>query len=197
MPSISDRQIALIAMTAAVVAVVVSLFALKQSYRQFNEDYDAAAVLTPGILPITTIAAEKPVKLDLTVTNTAKANLAYYLRANSNSACITGEDSRPQLLPCKFESSVIKLSKPEAGSHSQKHKITISAPNEVHMSALAYESDPEHFIEIQVINASNGKTLIASKCYYTFNPKSKSLDIYRPVLDTSGNSKRLQAKCGD
>jgi hypothetical protein len=45
------------------------------------------------------------------------------------------------------------------------------------------------------VNASNGKTLFQSLCYYTYFPDGKIFALYQPMMDTSGESKVLQSKC--
>lgn len=195
MPFLTDRQISFLAMLFAGLAVAVSVVSCRQSSKQSAEDYDAAVLLSPGVLPIKTIPSDKPVEVDIVVTNTSKKNLAYFLKIDANSACVTGSDSKPQLLPCRFESSIIKVSKIDAGNHSFKHKIAFTAPTSVRMSAMALHSDPDHLIRLEVIDAANGKSLFLSECYYYFDPKIKSLQLYRTVLDTSGESQRLQARC--
>lgn len=195
MPSLTDRQISFFAMLFAGLAVAVSIVSCLQSTRQSAEDYDAAVLLSPGVLPIKTIPSDKPVEVEITIANTSKKNLAYYLKVDTNSACVTGSESKPQLVPCRFESPIIKISKIDAGNHSFRHKIAFTAPTSVPMSAMAYHSEPEHSIRLEVVNAANGKSLFLSECYYFFDTRSKSLQLYRTVMDTSGESQRLQARC--
>jgi hypothetical protein len=60
---------------------------------------------------------------------------------------------------------------------------------------LAYTSDTKYYLSVEVVNASNGKTLFQSLYYYTYAPDEKSFSLYQPVMDTSGESKILQSKC--
>lgn len=193
--ALTDRQIALIAMAAAVFATVFAGIALWQSSRQFDFDYEPVVVIGPGQLPLKKIPSIKPLEFDITVTNTSKVNLSYFLRVNSNTACVSGDEGRPQFVPCAFESHSIPLSKPEAGQQAYTHKLKLQAPSTVDMHPLAYSSEPTHYVVFDVVDARNGKTLKHSKCYYTFEAAARALTLYQPVIDSTGRSKILQAAC--
>lgn len=187
----SDRLIAKLSLLTALLALAVSIIAL---FLQYSE-YEEAVVVSPGVLPLKRITSAEPIEFDLSVINTAKSNTEYFLRVHSNAACVDGINGRPQFIPCKYESRIIRLSKPEAGSHQHIHKLRLQAPSSVDMPPLAYDSDPKYFFEVEIISSRTGKSLFQSTCYYTFNSERKSLDLYEPVLDTSGESKILQAMC--
>lgn len=189
----SDRRIAQWSLVVAVLALVVSACALLLQRLQYQSDYEEAVVVSPGVLPLKRITSAEPLEFELSVINTAKSNTEYFLRVNSNAACVDGINGRPQFIPCTYESRIIRLSKPEAGSHQHIHKLRLQAPSSVDMPLLAYSSDPKYFLEVEIISSRNGRSLFQSTCYYTFNSERKSLDLYEPVLDTSGQSKVLQA----
>lgn len=178
--------------------MVVSILTIWQVFIQYNADYDAAVVLSPGTLPVKQISTASALELDLEVTNTAKVNIDYFLRVDSNTGCVSGNENtqRDLFVPCIYESQVVQLSKPEAGNHKQKHKVSLQASSGVvGMKGFLYESDPRFFLSIEVVNAKSGKVLLQSVCYYTYIPETKTFNIYMPVLDTSGESRVLQSKC--
>jgi hypothetical protein len=130
------------------------------------------------------------------VTNTSKADTAYFLRVRSNAVNVEGDHGRAQFIPGSYESQTIRLSKPEGEKHSHVHKLRLQAPSHVDMPVLSYTSDPKYFLDVEVISSRNGKALFKSSCYYLFSSESKTLVLYDPVIDTSGESKVLQAQCG-
>lgn len=192
----TDRQIAIAAMIASVLSTVIATLAYRQSQSQFDIDYDAAVNISPGTLPVKVIPSDKSIELNLLVTNTSKTNLKYFVQAESNAACLTGESARSRLIPCMFESRIITLSKPEAGAQSHTHKLTVKAPTSVDMPALAYSSAPIFYLALDVLDESNGRRLFRSKCFYTFQAESKSLVLYEPVMDTTQQGKSIQSECG-
>lgn len=194
MASRREQIIAQWSLVISCLALAVSGLTYWQSKRQFGTDYDAAVIISPGILPIKRILDGEQ-KFSLDVSNTAKENVGYFLRVASNIGCIKGNGSKPQLVPCGYESQIIRLSKPEAGSHKYTHDISVNAAAGAVPMPLAYTSDPKYYLSVEVVNASNGKTLFQSLCYYTYAPDEKSFSLYQPVMDTSGESKVLQSKC--
>jgi hypothetical protein len=79
------------------IALAVSGLTYWQAKRQFGTDYDAAVIISPGVLPIERIL-EGERKFSLDVSNTAKGNVGYFLRVASNMGCVKGSESRPQLI---------------------------------------------------------------------------------------------------
>lgn len=189
-----EKIIAQWSLVISCIALAVSGLTYWQAKRQFDTDYDAAVIVSPGVLPIKRIL-EGEQKFPLEVSNTAKENVGYFLRIASNMACVKGDESKPQLVPCGYESQIIHLSKPEAGSHKYTHGILVNATAGAVPMPLAYTSDPKYYLSVEVVNASNGKALFQSLCYYIYAPEEKSFSLYQPVMDTSGKSKILQSKC--
>jgi hypothetical protein len=194
MASRREQIIAQWSLVISCLALVVSGLTYWQSKRQFRTDYDAAIIVSPGVLPIKRISDGEQ-KFSLDVSNTAKENVGYFLRVASNMGCVKGNGSKPQLVPCGYESQIIHLSKPEAGSHKYTHDISVNAAAGAVAMPLAYMSDPKYYLSVEVVNASNGKTLFQSLCYYTYIPDEKSFSLHQPVMDTTGESKILQSKC--
>ena len=159
------------------------------------KDYEEAVIIAPGTLPLRAVYHGDPKTLNLKVANTSNSNMKYQLRVESNTFCVEGEDARPKLLPCNYETRVVQLSKPSAGSHEYTHKITLAAPERVEMNRLSYMSDPVHYLSVEVLSAPDGEPLFRSRCYYTFSAEKRGLVLYEPVLDTSGESDILQAEC--
>lgn len=195
MPHITDRQISFAAMLIAFISALISAFALFQSNKQFGIDYDSSINISPGALPVKTIPSDKALGLELTITNTSKSNLKYFIRAESNVACITGESAKPKLLSCIYESRTISLSKPEAGAQKHKHKLNIKAFDGVDIPALAYSSDPIFYLNVEIIDAGSKKVLSKSKCYYSFEPDLKSLVLYEVIFDSDQKRKNIQSEC--
>lgn len=192
----TDRQIAQWSLGFAAISLVASALTLWQLRIQYVADYDAAVFLTPGVLPLKKMSATNTLELNLEVTNTAKINIDYFLRVNSNFACVNGNMQRDPFFQCTYESQIVQLSKSEAGSHKQTHKISIqAAPGAPDMNPFAYQSDPKYFLSVEVIDARNGKALLQSICYYTYTPDTKVFGIYMPAIDTLGESRVLQSKC--
>lgn len=194
MASRREQIIAQWSLVISCIALAVSILTYWQAKRQFGTDYDAAIIISPGVLPIKRIL-EGEQQFSLDVSNTAKQNVGYFLRIASNMGCVKGNGSKPKLVPCDYESEIIRLSKPEAGIHKYAHDISINATTGAVPTPLSYMSDPKYYLSVEVVNASNGKTLFQSLCYYTYAPDEKSFSLYQPVMDTSGESKILQSKC--
>ncbi len=179
----------------AVLSLVVSAFALYVSWSQHDTDYDRAVVVQPGALPLS-IVNEGGTTLDLEVSNTSKTNLQYFLRARTNMGCIKGTNERPQFVPCNYESQVISLSKSDAGRNTYKHTLSFDArAGSVNISPFAYISNPDYFFIIEIVDASNGRQLYKSECFYGYHVEAKAFGLDQPVVDTSGESERRQRTC--
>jgi len=198
---LTDREIAKLAMFGTIVSAAMSMFAVWQSNRQFTTDYDPAIVFSPGELPIKQIPSSKPAEVVLTLFNTSKSNITYSLSAESNLACVTGENAKPILIPCRFQSGPTTISKSDGGKNSNGHRILISAPVMISTPdirhALAVSTGPDYYVQIQVIDENTGKILSHSRCYYEYWFNSKSLRLFAPVMvvDPSGEVQNLQAEC--
>lgn len=179
----------------ALLSLVVSAVALYVSWSQHDTDYDRAVLVQPGALPLSRIN-EGSTSVDLEVANTSKTNLQYFLRARTNMGCIKGTNGRPLFIPCEYESQVISLSKSDAGKNSYKHTLTFDArAGAVKSSPLAYISPPDYFLTIEIIDASNGRHLYKSECFYAYHVEAKAFGLDQPVIDTSGESERRQRLC--
>jgi hypothetical protein len=78
-----EQIIAQLSLVISCIALAVSGLTYWQAKRQFGTDYDAAVIISPGILPIKRIL-EGEQKFSLDVSNTAKENVGYFLRIASN-----------------------------------------------------------------------------------------------------------------
>lgn len=179
----------------AVLSLAVSAIALSVSWSQHETDYERAVLVQPGALPLTRIN-EGNTSLNLEVANTSKTNLQYFLRARSNMGCIKGTNERPQFMPCDYESQVISLSKSDAGKNTYKHALTFDArAGAIKTSPLAYISPPDYYLMIEIIDASNGRQLFKSECFYGYHVEAKAFGLDQPVVDTSGESNKRQRAC--
>lgn len=110
--------------------------------------------------------------------------------------CIEGTNGRPLFMPCEYESQVTSLSKSDAGKSSYTHTLTLDArAGAVTSSPLAYISSPDYFLTIEIIDASNGRHLYKSECFYAYHVEAKEFGLDQPVFDTSGESERRQRLC--
>lgn len=181
--------------TLALLSLMISTAALYVSWLQHDTDYDRAVLVQPGALPLS-IINEGSTSVELEIVNTSKTNLQYFLRANTNMGCIKGTNARPLFMPCEHESQVISLSKSGAGKSSYKHTLTLDArAGAVKSSPLAYISPPDYFLTIEITDASNGRLLYKSECFYVYYFEAKTFGLDQPVIDTSGESERRQRLC--
>lgn len=191
-----DRNIALGSLVIAVLVFALSAAAFVQSRTQHQVDYDEEITLTANQWPINPISSATPSEFSIEVRNTSKRNLEYLLRLTGSAICVSESQSFDLFKPCQYESRPVRISKPEAGSHFHLHKLYVKAlPSAVKVNPLAYSSDPDYFVTLEVISTRNGTVLHKTTCYYTYIPDSKTLSLYKPVIDTSGKSKILQMRC--
>lgn len=191
----TDRTCNLIAIGISILAILISIPALWLSWSQYSADYDRAVLVQPGALPLTRID-EGPLSFDLEIANTSKSNLQYFLRARSNMGCIDGPSGRPLFIPCGYESQVISLSNTEAGRNTYKHTLTLDAgPGAVAINPLASMSEPGHSLSVEILDASNGRVLYQSECFYRYDSVAKAFGLDQPIIDTSGESDRRQRQC--
>ena len=175
--------------------IIISVLSYLNSQRQISADYDAAVLLAPGLLPIKNFSLGV-IPFNFEVTNTSKDNIKYFLKIESNFILINGELSKPQSFPLTYESEIIALSKPEAGNHKMAHKVkfeVMSADSD--SDSLAYFTAPTYYLDVEVINAKNGKMLFQSTCYYSYWKENHLFRLDEPVTDSSGESKKLQSNC--
>ncbi len=179
----------------ALVSLVISCMALYFSWSQYNTDYEKSVLVRSGMLPLNKIK-EGNLEFDLEVLNTSKTNLQYFIRASTNMGCLNGRNGKPQFYPCSYESQVISLSKPSAGSNLHRHTLTLEARHgAVDTHPRASISPSEYYLHFNIIDASNGRTLYHSKCYYGFHTEAKIFVLDQPVIDTSGESDVRQQQC--
>ncbi|WP_417534975.1 hypothetical protein [Marinobacterium stanieri] len=179
----------------ALLSLTISAMAFYFSWSQHNADYEKTALIRPGMLPLNNIKEGKA-EFNLEVLNTSKTNLQYYMRVDTNMGFLEGKNGKPQHLPFSYESQIVSLSKSEAGSNMYKHAITLNAQHgAVNKSPLAYISPAEYYLYIRVVDASNGRTLHSSKCFYSFHVEAKMFALDQPVIDTSGESELRQKEC--
>ena len=191
----TDRSYNFFSFLISILALIVSLIALYLTWSQQSNDYEISVIIKPGTLPIVSIK-EGVLDFDLEVLNTSKSNLQYILRADTNMGCVDGEHSRPQIVPCRYESQVVNLSKIDAGNSGYRHKIRLDARNgAVETSPLAYTSEPDYYMDIQIVDAANGKLLYKSECFYSYHIEAKLFALDQPVMDTSGESIEKQKLC--
>jgi hypothetical protein len=187
--------LALVSALASVLSAAVALIALFYVWSQHSADYDKAVLVQPGTLPLTRINKGQ-VSFNLEVANTSKSNLQYYLRANTNMGCLEGANGRPLFIPCGYESQVISLSKSDAGKSSYKHSFKLDAyPGAVKSHPLAYISEPNYFLAVEIIDASNGRILYKSECFYGYHLEAKVFSLDQPVVYPTGQSERRQRQC--
>ncbi|AUA57459.1 hypothetical protein CVS48_16410 [Achromobacter spanius] len=179
----------------AFLSLVISGAALYVSWSQHDSDYDRAVLVQPGALPLSTVN-EGSMPVELEVANTSKTNLQYFLRAHTNMGCIKGINGRPLFMPCDYESQVISLSKSDVGKNSFRHTLTLDAhAGAVKTHPLAYISAPDYFLTIEIIDASNGRNLYKSECFYVYHIDERVFGLYQPVIDTTGESEKRQRMC--
>lgn len=192
----TDRNIAFASLIVAAFALLISTAAFIQSNAQYRADYEEEVTLKVSQWPITPISSTTPSEFRVEVRNTSKRNLEYRLRLTGNAVCVSEDPIAEVLKPCQYESRPVRISKPEAGSHTHTHTLYVSAmPGSVKISPLAYASDPDYFVSLEVISVNNGASLHEATCYYNYIPDSKSLVLYKPIIDTTGASKTWQARC--
>jgi|GEM_PF-5455857 len=179
----------------AILSLVISGVALHISWSQHDIDYNRAVLIQPGALPLSTVN-EGSMSVELEVVNTSKTNLQYFLRANTNMGCIKGLYGRPLFMPCDYESQVISLSKSDVGKNKFKHKLTFDAhAGAIKTHPLAYFSAPDYFLKIEIIDASNGRSLYKSECFYSYHIDARVFGLDQPVIDTTGESEKRQKLC--
>ena len=192
---VTDRIYNWVAISISVLALIISGLALYISWSQYDIDYDTAVLIKPGTLPIVQIK-EGMNDFSLDISNTSKSNLQYFLRADTNMGCVDGEHSRPQIVPCRYESQVVSLSKIDAGNSGYRHIIRLDARNgAVETNPLAYASEPDYYMDIEIVDAANGKLLYKSECFYSYQIDAKVFALDQPVMDTSGESIEKQKLC--
>ncbi len=76
------------------------------------------------------------------------------------------------------------------------HTISLNA---IHASVdthpLASISPAEYYLHVSIIDASNGRNLYSSKCFYGFHVEAKTFVLDQPIIDTSGESDLRQKQC--
>jgi hypothetical protein len=189
---LTDRQIAIAAAAGAVGAFLVAAVALYQTRLQYSEDYSAAVVIGPGALPIKAVPSDESLPVELVVVNTSRKNLSYFLKVESNLIFVSGTDGKPTMLPGLYESSIVTLSNSDAGAQKREHKLELRAPID---PPEPPGISPVYYIEVRVIDASNGKTLALSKCYYDYRRESKLAVLYQPVFTVGVDQKPFREKC--
>lgn len=178
----------------ALLSLVISSLALFLSWSEHTADYRKSVLIRPGMLPLNIKLGS--LKFNLDVLNTSKTNLQYYMRVETNMGFIEGGNGRPQLFPFSYESQIVSLSKSDAGSSLYQHDISLDAqPRLADLNSVAYISSAEYFILIKVIDATNGRTLYNSQCFYSFHKEAKRFVLDQPVLDTTGQSEIRQKEC--
>ena len=179
------------------IPLAISIIALCVALSQYSIDYSQSVITRPGQWPIAVIA-EKDVDLELEIINTSSKNLQYYLKVNTTMGCINGTQSKPQLFPCAYESQIIRLSKSGASNNSFEHRLHLSADHRSAEQQYPYLDvpSPDYYLEFSVIDASNGKTLLNSRCFYTYSIQGQEFRLYQPILDSTGESQKLQELCG-
>lgn len=177
----------------AISSLVISVAALTLSIIQYMREYSDTVALQPGALPIEIVKlGENPI--ELTIQNTGKSDLRYFLRVASNMGSIAGSNSKPTYFG--YESQIISLSKSELPGSSFNHKLVLTTGNSgPKMNPLAYLSDPEFYFSVEVINARNGKKLFSSNCFYMFQSEPRVYALQQTLQDSSGESARQQAGC--
>lgn len=189
----TDRKSSLWSIIISVATLAVLALGSWQSRRAFQVDYDASVFVRLKPTRLINIPLSN-FEFDVTVTNTSKRNIQYYLKVETNMGCLKGRPAKPMLNPCGYISPNISLIKQGAGISNYRHEISMDVhPGAVDMSPLAYQSKAEYFLGIKIVNAQNGKRLFQSVCYYIYIPRDKAFRVYDPALDTAGKSKK--AKC--
>ncbi|MBF9171780.1 hypothetical protein ABFU49_13955 [Xanthomonas campestris pv. campestris] len=179
--------------TIAISSLIISVAALTFSIIQYREEYSDTVTLQPGALPIEVVKlGENPI--ELTIQNTGKSDLRYFLRVASNMGFIVESKSKPTYFD--YESQIISLSKSGLPGNSFNHKLVLNTGDSgPKMNPLAYLSDPEFYFSVEVINARNGKTLFSSNCFYMFQSMPQVYALQQTLQDSSGESARQQAGC--
>ncbi|MGO1069621.1 hypothetical protein [Lysobacter sp. CA199] len=179
----------------SVVALIVSFVALGISVLQYRSDYSETVVVQPGALPVRLIKLGKT-ELDLEVQNTSRSNLRYFIRVESNMGFIHGPVERTRSVATGYQSQVISLMRSDLPKSSFTHRLVLDAgtvgPT---VRPLAIFSDPEFFLSVEVLNASTGKVLFESTCYYMFHTEYKTFQLEQPAVDTTGEADRRQIAC--
>ncbi|MEA9705827.1 hypothetical protein [Xanthomonas campestris] len=179
----------------AIASLVISMIALAFSIIQYREEYSETVTLQPGALPIEVVKlGENPI--ELTIQNTGKSDLRYFLRVASNMGSIKGSKARPTRIMMDYESQIISLSKSGLPGNSFNHKLVLdtgeSGPK---MSPTAFLSDPEFYFSVEIINARNGKILFSSNCFYIFHATPSVYGLQQSMDDSTGESAKQQADC--
>lgn len=174
--------------------MLVSFFALYISWSQHIIDYNKSVIIAPGTLPISPILeGENTFKLE--VINTSKANLKYYLKAETNIGVFERGSSKPKLIPYMYESQVVSLSKSTAGGkNSHLHEISLDAMYDENKKVNSLTS-PEYYFNISIVDADNEKILFNSDCVYAFKQDSKEFSLYQTSFDTTEESKIREESC--
>lgn len=191
----NERTFNVVTTVISVAALIMSAAALYLSLSQHNIDYEHAILVQPGAFPITKIT-EGQTSFDFDIANTSKSNLQYFLRASTNIGWINGTSERPVFYPSAYESQIIGLSKSDAGKSTYKHTLKLDAhPGAVKTSPLAYISEPKYVLTVEAVDASNGRILYKSECFYSYHIEAKTFVLDQPVIDTSGESEKRQKEC--
>lgn len=179
----------------SVIAIAISVVALRLSWSQHDTDYARAVVIQPGALPIANFS-EGLNSIELELSNTSKTNLSYFLRIDTNMGCLNGNNPRDRFVPCGYESQIISLSKTDAGKSVYKHTVTLNAKaGAADTTALSYMSSPDYFLRVEAVDANDRRVLFRSECFYAYHVEARQFRIDQPVIDTSGASQRKQASC--
>ena len=192
----TDRLIAQIALIISVVSVCIAFGTFLIDRKQLNLEYAEEVFVHIQGWPFKKINRTPYQEVPIEITNTSKTNLEYYLRVNGNAVCVQENDDYRFLEGCAFESKISSLSKSQGKRDKRIHNLKIYvSKNSIKMHPLSYSSDPDYYINIEVLSAKNGKKLFSSKCYYSFIPKTDTLHFYEPEIDTSGRDKILHSYC--
>lgn len=169
-------------------------FSAYMGWRQYMADHKVALVMAPGTLPITDISVGEHL-LSLETINTSKSNIQYILRVETNLGPVFGEHAKPTEFNLYYESQLISLGGIATGQNRYRHDIMIDArPGAVEAHPLAYISDSDYYISVEVLNAHTGQEIFLSNCYYVFFEDSSTFTLHQPIFD-GGEAKKKQVDC--
>lgn len=204
--SMTEKRIALFSLLVAFVALIFSIRTYNMQKSQYDYDYQEELLFESKDWPLKRISSNSGKSLTFSLKNTSKKNVDYFIRLYGEGVCIQKTEKLDLFDSCDLESKIHTLSKPEAGAHSKKHSVYLSAiVDERVIAPLNFGSDneidsgidisPRFSVKVEIVSANSGKTLYQSKCSYSYDFESKSLNFYKPIIDTSGLDKVLHSEC--
>lgn len=171
-------KIELMNFTAPVIAIIISLLSLFVSVatyihvrHQFSIDYSTSVIANLENENIKILRPQDRKLFELKISNTSKQNAALYLRITSDGIDITSDEKTvPIVYPYIFQSSIITLSRADAGANSKTFSL-LARQASVRSGYISthgqdFLDTTSYWVKFELVNAENGRVMYTIHCSY-------------------------------